>query len=216
MLGNRSDLTTRIYNWIWDSYLELGMSLPFEGLEKTLSATSTPLTPTIVAGTDNYAYPTGVRAVKIITMLLTTGTSRLRRKNLEDIEDFSTAAADYGQPSIYSPFENKIWLRAVPDVVYSWRWRVWMAPTQGATVDATILLVPDDWLEVVDWGAAMRGFVELLEPDKSANIRMLLFGSDDPRTGHHVPGLIEKKMTRAQAEVESREFGFKPKVRSYT
>jgi len=210
-LGNRSDLAARIYLWLRDAYIELAMAYPFDELLSTVDVST-------VGGTNEtgtYTYPTGVRAIRSLALIDTSSkqSTTLERKNIRIIDNFNTATLS--KPAIYCTwvlqtpaFVRQVFLRPLPDKVYTLRWRVWMKPTINATVENTELAVSDDWLEIVDYCAALRGFTELLEHDRATAIRDLLYGFIDPRSGKRQPGLIASRMTGMQAEYEAGELPF--------
>jgi hypothetical protein len=81
--------------------------------------------------------------------------------------------------------------------------------------------MPDDWLEILDYSAAMRGLTELIEPDKAAALYNLLFGprgenTIDPKTGRPKFGLIAQRMTAMEAEYTDAFYGLPPLVRPIT
>ncbi len=209
MLGNRTDLDDRIRRWYRDGYLEIGRSYPFEELEDTVEDT-------MVATIAEYDYPDEARAIKTITMLFDQQQERrLWRRHIRIIERYPTQAP--GRPIIYAPFGNQIIVRPVPDQSFDFRWRIWKKPIIDSTIKDTVLNVPDDWLEVLDYAAALRGHVALLERDKAAEVHAILFGGVDPRNGKKSTGLIAEKMrTRSQAENVDSEYAIRPRVRRYT
>ena len=209
MLGNRTDLDDRIRRWYRDGYLEIGRSYPFEELEDTVEDT-------MVATIPEYDYPDEARAIKTITMLFDNSQERrLWRRHIRIIERYPTQAP--GRPIIYAPFGNQIIVRPIPDQSFDFRWRIWKKPIIESSIEDTVLNVPDDWLEVLDYAAALRGHIALLERDKAAEIHAILFGGVDPRNGKKSTGLIAEKMrTRGQAENVDSEYAIRPRVRRYT
>ncbi len=222
-LGKRTDIDTRINLWLGDAYLELGMGFSFEEL---LSTVDTPTTAGEVEGTDDiYDYPSNTRAIKALTLIRSNDSRQpLIRRSIRLIERYS--ASTPGPPSIYAPYSVQaattttrlIIVRPIPDIVYTpgIRWRIWLKPVLDGTIADTYLRMPDDWLEILDYSAALRGFTELLEHERAAAIFALLNGAEDPRTGKRQPGLIAKRMTAMQAEVGEEEYAIRPRIRKYT
>jgi hypothetical protein len=83
---------------------------------------------------------------------------------------------------------------------------------------ATRLLVGDDWLEIVELGAQLRGHINLGEPDKANSIQQLLFGFTQPQTGKQIPGLIAQALNRRQIMASRMDYNIRPRQpkRSYT
>lgn len=224
-LGERTDIDTKINQWIRDAYIELAMAISFEELLTSSDVSTT--TGEVLGVDDIYNYPANARAIKSIHIVRTDGSAyELRRKNVKYLDKYNTSTT--GPPSIYAPwssqgatplttFVRQIIVRPMPDtVVYTLRWRFWRLPIIESTLADTVLQVPLDWLEIIDYAAAMRGFSDLIEYDKAAAIQMLLYGGFDPATGRKMPGLIKQKMTGMVAESEAEEYGIQPRTWRYT
>ena len=222
MLGGRSDLTSRIYDWLGGAYIELGMGYDFEELEETVDVTITG-----TAEDDTYDYPSvaaaapvpeqPTRAVKSIVLLdSTTSTTRVVPLMKKNVQWTDKLIPSLGVPAIWAPFKNSIILRPVPNENWTMRCRVWLKPVLYATVQDTVLNLPWDWLEILDYSAAIRGHIALMERDKANEITALLHGSEDPRSGRRTPGLIRQKLIRKQAESFYDDWGMRPVVRGYT
>jgi hypothetical protein len=82
----------------------------------------------------------------------------------------------------------------------------------SSQLSTTVILLPREWNEILEWAAAMRGFMELLEYEKAANIRQLLYG--DPKHPEK-PGLIEGVKKRRKREGFRQTVGLRPIIRSY-
>jgi hypothetical protein len=104
-------------------------------------------------------------------------------------------------------------VRPVPDQAYPFVWDYWQLPQLAAPVEGTQVLTPLDWDEIIMLMATLRGHIGLLERDKAAELRTLLYG--DP-TDQSNPGLIKKKLLIHAAENVDSDFAIRPKVRSYT
>jgi hypothetical protein len=226
MLGGRTDLQSRVEAWIRDAYIEIGMAYDFEELEEVVE--------TSVDGNNSnntYDYPAyndgnnnwETRAVKNLVMLESNNANNnqvipLTKKGIDFVDRLPTAI---GRPAIYAPYKRQVVLHPDPSNTYDgWllRWRVWLKPLilAGNNMNNTEIHLPDDWLEIIEYSAALRGHTELLERDKAGEILQLLHGSEDPRKGRRVPGLIEQKLLAKHAEARYGDWVIRPKVRSYT
>lgn len=244
-LGNRADLSqlgtnaspSRIDNWIWQSYLNLGMTYPFEQLEDTLSGQW-------VAGMDYIAYPSQARAFNSIAFYQPNGTAiKIRWKDINYLRRYPVGPASLpvtdpiksvGPPSIVAPNGERLYVRPYADtVIYNFLSDIWSKPQQlvgvsstdppytsqgSADIGATQILVPDDWLEIVDLGAILRGHISLIERDKAQEIQQLLFGFTVPTTGRQTPGLIATMWNRRQAQAPRMDYNIQPSQakRTYT
>ena len=211
-LGNRTDIDTRIENWLRDAYRELAYAYPFDELyDSKDTSTIGPVGSTV---TSRYDYPTSigvnnaeVRGLRSLAIIDSSNVSiLLERRSIRYIDEYSTTVPS--RPSIYATWAEQtatgvtrfVELRPVPNTVYTLRWRLWLLPIIAGTIGDTILRVPFDWLEIIDYAAALRGFSELLEHDRANAIRDLLYGFIDPTNGRRQPGLITSRMTNMQAE----------------
>lgn len=212
-LGNRTDANfqSRVYGWLNDSYTEFAWGYPFEELESTIDM--------VTSAPGPYDYDPTMRAVKTIALNLNaTGNPandswrRLWRRNIRNIDRYSRGRSS---PAVYCSFAKQIHIRPVPDKPYPMKWRVWLKPPapEDGNVQDTELMVPDDWLEIVDYGAKMRGFADLLERDKAREIYILLYGDPNRKDA---PGLIKQKMLLKQAEAEDDNYSIQPRVRRYS
>ncbi len=211
-LGNRSDLSagvpSRIVNWLLQSYTDLAYDYPFEDLQDFADLTTT----------SNQWFmdfdPTW-RAINGITAYRLDGTPiPLDYKDIRYLRRYSETKTSI--PSVWADYKNQIQFRPVSNGTYKFTIDVWLKPFIETVIADTTLHVPDDWLEIIDMGAILRGHRSLLERDKAREMQELLFGFNDPRTGRITPGLIHAKWTRRQAQAPMQDYGMRPKVRSYT
>ena len=223
-LGEKSGIDTKVNQWIRDAFIEFAMSIPFEEL---LSSKDETTTTGATLGTDDvYTYPSDCRAIKSIHMVRSDGSSyELRRKNTKYLDKYNTSST--GPPTIYAPwskqprasFERQIIVRPMPgaSVTYTLRWRFWLMPIiDSDTLANTYLTVPLDWLEIIDYAAALRGFMDLLMFDRAQVTHAFLYGGLDPNTGFKMPGIVKQRMTAMVAESESEEYGIRPRLVGYT
>jgi len=169
-------------------------------------------------GTDLYPYPSDCRGIVTLTIVQPDGTTLpIRRRNIKVLRRFTTISGSWGPPTIYASFGRQIYVRPVPDQGYNFYWDYWMYPTltqPWANVANTPVMVPPDWYEIVRFAAVMRGHMALLERDKAAEIKQLLYGNpDDPNAP---PGLIKAKILQKASENVDSEFAIRPLTRRYT
>lgn len=217
-LGNRTDIDTgapsRLDKWYRDSYIELAMNVPFDTLEVTAPDE-------FLQNTDVYNMPGDARFPKCITVAISgdfttpgnAAVTTLEYKDIATIRQMTSQAP--GPPAVYCLFNNQVIVRPVPNKTYPIIWDYWQLPQISDTVANTPLLVPLDWLEIVDMGALMRGFRALLERDKARELQELLYGYKTP-AGKMVPGYITYRQTQQQAGSEFENYGLQPRIRKYT
>lgn len=220
MLGGRTDLTagapSKIAVWLQNAYIEIAMGYNFVELEDTLSTV-------LVQGGDIVPYDPSVRAIKALTIQQQDGSQYdLPEKDIKWIRRLS--ATQQGRPSVCCTMGQGIGtrnliLRQVPDAnFYTLLWDVWLKPVITGNIVDTVLNVPDDWLEIIDYAAALRGHVDLLEEDRAVAKARYLYGFTNMTTGKKVPGIIQQRLTQRQANAPSQDYGLQPKgkILSYT
>jgi hypothetical protein len=199
--------------WLGDAYLDLGNSYRFEDLEVGPLTIQTP-----DDGVTQYSpLPTDLRAISQVSVDLT-GQGKYVPMNPTDYTTIRrSTSVSPGRPSRYARMGYQLWYDRVPDQLYNVQITYWQKPaivvnTNDTTsdVEATPLLMPDDWLEILDHCAALRGWTYLEDQAKIMNEKILLFGDpSDPRKG---PGMIKAKMMARQAESYSSEYAIQPVV----
>lgn len=231
VLGNRADLTSvvapnavsRVMGWIRDSYINLCMSYELETLEVSLSTT-------LAINSNSLSYPPDCRAIQSLTFSNPDGTTfQPDWKDLQYFRMFNQV--NPGPPSIWTTQNQTIFFGPKADKQYNLIIDYLQLPqildAGGNVLDpsqstkdisTTPILLPYDWLEVLDYGAEMRGHAELLEREKAQQIQQLLFGFTIPLTNKFVPGLIGQIMTRRQAQAPLVDYGIQPRTpkRSFT
>lgn len=204
LLGNRTDLATKAAQWIKFGYYDLATTLPFETLEDTETNQTT-------YGIDSYDYPETARAIKSLSLSVQNAPRQLNKKNIQVIDQYQTQ--NPAVPAIWAPFGSQYVLRPVPNGTYPMIVRFWVTPQFAAVITDTVIMVPPDWIEIVSYEAQMRGYLDLQEPDKAANIRLILYGNP-MKPG--MPGLIKQRLTRIQAESSNANYGMRPRTTRYT
>jgi hypothetical protein len=76
-------------------------------------------------------------------------------------------------------------------------------------LNTTPVLLPAEWYEVIEWAAAMRGFMELLEYERANEIHTMLYG--DPKEPGN-PGLIKNIKSRRRRENWRQQQSLRPIV----
>lgn len=218
-IGNRQDLLqpapgstftySRISGWLRDAYISTAYCRTFEQSEFTYQFQTVP-------GQDTYVLNNQVRAPKAFTGYDAYGTpiimqwssiSYLRRYTGTNLPP---QAGTNTRPCLWTLWNQSIIMRPVPNDVFTFYFDYWQKPLITPDVDSTPLLLPDDWLEIVDYQAAIRGNAELQQADKSREMQELLFGFTDPANGRIVPGLIEELQNRQQAMSPYVDWGIQP------
>jgi hypothetical protein len=210
LLSGRTDQNASISQWLLNGYRDIAHTIPFETLEDTQDPYP------CVANFPTLDYPSNARAIKSITLGFpaSTPTSErpLYKRNKAIINRY--ASTPTGVPSIWAPYAYQIHLRMVPDDAYPlivdfWR-KVIPDPED---INNTLIEVPDDWLEIVEYAAQERGWIDLQEYEKANAVHVFLWG--DPKMGKKNPGLVKQRLTRIQAEYENANYGMRPRLARY-
>jgi hypothetical protein len=195
-------------------------------------------------GMESISWPPQTRGIDSIKFYYPNGTAiKTSWKNIDYLRRYPASQATIpvtnplaavGPPAITAMFGQNIFVRPYADTtVYTYILDYFLKPQQtigqdsvtppytnqgAADIGASVLLVGDDWLEIIDYGAMMRGHIALGEPEKAQSIQQLLFGFTMPQTGKQVPGLIAQVLTRRQVMSGNMDYNIQPRQpkRSYT
>lgn len=119
-----------------------------------------------------------------------------------------------GQPFKWYRYGDNIGFVPVPDQTYQVQARIYKQhPINTVSLPATVVLIADDWREMLILAAVMRGFIELNEFEKASKLKVLLYG--DPKKPDE-PGLMYKRKKRRDKEMWRRQQSLSPRVRRYS
>ena len=137
-----------------------------------------------------------------------------RRLNFTHYQDADKFQQAISLPTEWYRFADTIGFNPVPNRPYQVQARMLqMHPFNDEDLGDTVILLPREWNEVLQWCAAMRGYAELLEFEKASEIRKMLEG--DPEHPDK-QGLIQSIKKRRKREGWRQEQGLRPILRSYT
>jgi hypothetical protein len=215
-LGNRADITSgapsRVAVWYKNSYISIAMGFNFEQLEDSVVNQ--------MSSTFEFTFPATARAINSLVYYdQNGGVNKPKFTDIESIRksgDFAGVSSNPlapGRPGMYTLYDGQLLFSPPFDSgPYNLVLDTWDKPVISADVVSTVLNVPDDWLEALDYGAIMRGHAMLGEPDKALTVQRLLYGYTDPTSGKYIPGLLSNLQTRKQANAPARDYGLQPKV----
>jgi hypothetical protein len=227
-LGNRQDVlsyttfpsipnmrdTDRLAIWLKEAYTAICLGYRFEELESSV-------TDSFVQNADVYQLPALCRFLRAVTLLFGTNQDPrpVRRRHIRNVRRYSSTSQ--GPPRIYAPYnpggQPSIIVRPVPDQAYPLIWDIQVKPTFAATIAATVIQLPDDWIEVLKAFTKLKGHSALVENDKAGAAQTYLFGGYDPGIGRRVPGIIKGLIdARDKLDIEDTEYGLQPLVRRFT
>lgn len=168
---NRSDadINASAINWLVQAYVDIASRYPFVEFQRYFNRAT-------VTGQREYNLPDGVRAVLAITFQDTSITNsngtpltrRLKKTSFREIAraNFNVASASYR----YARWNDKIFLDPIPDRdTYNVILYTWVYPDASSRENTTILL-PPEWIEVMEWEAVWRGHNEQLDYDAARHV----------------------------------------------
>jgi hypothetical protein len=215
---NRTTDLSRADIWLRDALLEITSDPDFRNEFDQLEEYGVPfnLTPKTQEYAESNFIPTGDINVATLDILLWQDppTNLIRRK----LDPSHYQKADFFQPTNSLPtewyrFNSLIGFTPIPDKTYQVQTRMLrMHPINDTALSLTQILIPRDWNEILIWAAVERGFMELLEFEKAAKVKMLLYG--DPKYPAR-PGLLNGRKKRREMEAHRTETPLRPVVRSY-
>lgn len=136
-----------------------------------------------------------------------------RRLNFTHYQDADKFQQALSLPTEWYRFADMIGFNPVPNRTYQVQARMLqMHPINDANLGNTLILLPREWNEILEWCAAIRGYMELLEFEKAQTIRTMLEG--DPEHPDK-QGLIQAVKKRRKREGWRQEQGLRPIIRQY-
>lgn len=214
-LSKRQDLNPQ---WIADACLELSQNFPFQGLQRT---TTTPVQMT--ANVASYPFSTWVNSGDIPAFGTTAnpklipsfymfynvpivgvpgynpGTG-LTYKTIDALElMFSTP----GAPAYWTRYQNKVFIAPLPqNTYYSYMRYQIQHPFSNPPVLTDTILLDDDWREIIEYSAALRGAGNLRMLDYQISYHNILFG-DPKKKGD--PGLVNARVSMMENDLVSNQ-----------
>ena len=223
-MENRIEATSRADIWLRDSLLEMTSDPKLRDEFDELEVVG-PLVNLVggAAGVSQQEYPfslflpVGTYNTSTLSVLLWTNPPQ----NTNRIAVFATNYQDAdqitpfpGQPFKWYRYGDNIGFVPTPDQNYQVQARIYKQhPINDANLPATVVLIADDWREVLILAAVIRGFIELNEFEKAAKLKILLYGDPDKP---EEPGLMYKRKKRRDKEMWRRQQSLSPRVRRYS
>lgn len=215
-LSQRQDLLALgVYQWIQDAILELSRDYRFQGLERTGPQVS------LTANVNNYTNDFFIQmadAGKVTNLIpnlfrffnyplnATGGNSgsNLAWKTIDAIELMLNLP---GIPTYFTRYQDKYWLAPVqqaPLVCYM-RYQI-EHPFSNPAIAADPFLLPNEWKEIAEYAASLRGATNLRMLDYASQYHTTLFGDPEFQrssgaTG--MPGLIFRRVMQMESDSTS-------------
>lgn len=221
---NRTTDTARAAVWLRDSLIEITMDPElrneFDELEvigPVFALTGSSSFSTVV---QQYAFsnlvPAGDYNVATLDILLwsdpPTNSNRIRLIETS-YQDSDRISPFPGLPVKWYRYGDEVGFSPPPDLNYQVQARIYRMHPLSVVLTDTVVLLGQDWNEILIWASVMRGFAELLEFEKASSIRQLLYG--DPEYPQR-QGLVQGRKKRHEKEAWRRQAALRPVMRRYS
>ena len=135
---------------------------------------------------------------------------RVRETSYQDSDRISPYP---GQPAKWYRFNNLVGFAPPPNQNYTVQARVYRMHPITDDITSTIILIGRNWNEILVWAAVQRGYAELEQYEKAANVKAMLYGDPEEPTR---PGLLEGRKKRHEKEAWRQQQSLRPVVRRYS
>lgn len=219
-LSNRTVPQAKCVKWIQDAVKDITASYPFTELQVT--GPTVQLTINLAEyGKRAFLNPNDLDATNIDSFFLyingSSGTGyNLKYRTVPTIEAMMKIA---GQPVHWSRHGSNIYVAPMPQVAYYVFQRYQQRhPWTDSPVNDTIRIA-DDWLEIIEYAAAMRGAWDERMYDYNKEVKILLYGDPEFQLngsmGKGQPGLIHAKTSQRARDMSNNERQMQPRVARY-
>lgn len=161
--------TGRITRWIMAGMKEFGYAFQFQELQEEGSLTT-------VAGTLSYSLPANLRSLSDEGAWITLPVTSIRKLKKETRTQYQLRIGDTtntqarGAPNWYHTYKRLMYLRGIPDTVYTIKFDYWKTLTE-ISLPGDVSPFTDDWDDIVLMGGLYRAFRSQGEHGRYINIR---------------------------------------------
>jgi hypothetical protein len=209
-----TDRLSDIDRWLRDSLIEIAGNPDYrdsfpelEEFGPTFNLTGGPIGTSVQEYAETNFIPVGDFLIKTLDFLIwidyptNTKTRQLDPTNFQETDKFQSFPS---LPTQWYRFGTNIGFEPTPNQNYQVQARLMRRHpitdyfNASGQLNTTTILLPNEWFEVLEWCAAMRGYMELLNYERAAQIRTMLWG--DPDKPNDNPGLIASVKTKRRSE----------------
>jgi hypothetical protein len=219
-LSQRQDVMAYGAQWIADTVLEYSQSYPFQGLQRS---TTTPVQ--LTGGVYQYPFSTFVNTGDIPTPVNqynanpklipsffmfydnplnpVTGYNPGIGLTYKSIDSMELMFSTPGTPAYWTRYQNQIFIAPQPiqNFFAYMRYQIQHPFSQPAALTDVIEL-DDDWRELIEYGAAMRGAINLRMLDYASQYHNVLFG--DPKKKGDL-GMLTARVSQQENDIVSNQ-----------
>jgi len=214
----RADLLDDAVQECAEVYRLICARVPFDSLQHTSAERS------VLTSTASYSLADlEPRLAGIVSIRLTFGSGRVRRIGRSHVRVFDTLnPTQKGEPALYARWGDNIEFNCLPirDSI-TYRVRYWSRPTLDVERGATVLLIPEEWEELLMWETLYRMYYILDQPEKAQSLVMSAFMPQQPSINRKlqfetaiIPRLWNDLLrTVSQREAIDEDFALTPMLR---
>jgi len=224
-LSQRNDLLALgVYQWIQDAILELSRNYRFEYLEKTgpqfnltIGQVAYPINNWLQAGDAGKQTNLIPSITRFFNNIVVPGQvnpcSTLLWKTVDALELMFQSP---GVPTYFTRYGGQILLAPQPSSALPVFMRYQIEhPFSNPPVAGDLFYLDNEWKEIAEYAAALRGATNLRMMDYAAQYHTTLFGDPEFQRssgGRGMPGLIFRRITQMEGDSESMPKQIKPMV----
>lgn len=227
-LENDTSAAADIDRWIRDSLIEIAGNPDYrdsfpelEEFGPQFNLTGGTVTTSVQEYDESNLIPVGDFLIKTLDIMIWVDypTNTLRRQldptTFQDTDKFQSFPS---LPTQWYRFGTTIGFEPTPNQNYQVQARIMRRHpivdyfNSAGMLNTTTILLPNEWFEVLEWAAAMRGFMEKLNYARAGEIRTMLWG--DPEHPNDNPGLIASVKTKRRSEAWLVQQPLRPVIKS--
>lgn len=215
---NRTSDLARAYVWLQRAIQEIAGNQDFRNEFDELAVWGPKFNLTI--GTQEYnesSFITGpdlVMATMDIMIWTDYPTNSIRRKlDYTDFQEADKFTLNNTLPTKWYRFGSYIGFYGIPDKAYQTQARVLKKHPISSPIETTVILLPDDWEEVIEVAAAEKGYTELKQYEAAASLHRILHG--DPKHPER-PGMLYGRKKKKEKESWRTQGSLRPVSRPYS
>jgi hypothetical protein len=227
-MENDTSAASDIDRWLRDSLIEIAGNPDYrdsfpelEEFGPLFNLTGGTVTTSVQEYPESNLVPVGDFLIKTLDIMIWTDfpTNTLRRQlDPTQFQDTDRSQSFPSLPTQWYRFGTNIGFDPTPNQNYQVQARLMRRHpitdyfNAASQLNQTVVLLPNEWFEVLEWCAAMRGYMEKLNYERANEIKMMLWG--DPAHPNDNPGLIASVKTKRRSEAWLVQQTLRPVIKS--
>lgn len=227
-MENDTSASSDVDRWLRDALIEIAGNPEYrdsfpelEELGPTFSLTGGTVTTSVQEYAESNLVPSGDVLISTLDIMIWVDFPNNTQRRQLDPTHFQDTDRFQSFPSLpvqWYRFGSTIGFEPTPNQNYQVQARIMRRHpitdyfNASGQLNQTTILLPNEWFEVLEWAAAMRGFMEKLNYARANEIKMMLWG--DPEHPNDNPGLIASVKTKRRNEAWLQQQPLRPIIRS--